>query len=231
MVVSKHLLMVVAAGAMTLGTAASFTSAISPSLAADVIPPAEPIVDWTGPYIGVHAGYAWVKWHGEDTEGIPPLASVTLEDNNFIFGGQLGYNWQVAPSFVLGMETDATWLDVSDEDDSDFNFESIETDWLATVRGRAGFAMDHIMVYATGGVAFSDTEVEDEDSDAEQDETLFGWTAGGGVEVLLAQNVTAKAEYLYIQFDEEEFEVPGLASDIDLHAHIIRTGVNYKFGW
>ena len=82
--------------------------------------------------------------------------------------------------------------------------------WLATVRGRLGVAMDRWLIYGTGGVAFSDGVYRNHDFcntappcgggllDAKGDMDT-GWTVGGGAEFAWMANWTAKAEYLFVR--------------------------------
>jgi len=83
---------------------------------------------------------------------------------------------------------------------------STSTDWLFTLRPRAGLVQNNWLFYATGGLAvtqlraawnwretaFGSTE------NASTSSTRFGWTVGGGVETMLPQNWILGVEYLYI---------------------------------
>ena len=65
----------------------------------------------------------------------------------------------------------------------------------------------------------------------------WGWTAGGGVEVKLNQDWTAKVEYLYVGLQDKSYfsPAPSLAfpssQRLNLSDHIVRFGVNYKLPW
>jgi len=82
--------------------------------------PAKADPNWTGAYIGAHAGYGWADWDGklETTAGNPPNKDAgfanpyqTLSDEGFIGGGQIGYNSQIG-SFLIGVEGDFSWGDI-----------------------------------------------------------------------------------------------------------------------
>ena len=105
--------------------------AVGPALAADLprkapayVPPAPPPYNWTGFYVGLNGGYSWGKATGDVDapflSGLPftdpsllsldsRVSSGNLKPKGGIFGGQLGYNWQVGPSWVWGVETDIQW--------------------------------------------------------------------------------------------------------------------------
>ena len=69
--------------------------------------------------------------------------------------------------------------------------------WLATVRGRAGYAWDRILFYGTGGAAFGNVQTV-AGALPYDSVTQTGWTAGAGVEWAFLPNWTAKVEYLYV---------------------------------
>lgn len=117
----------------------------------------------------------------------------------------------MAGAFIYGLESDWNWLGVktsqsgSPNDDERFST-SFNIDWLATIRGRTGIAFDSTLFYVTGGLAFghvkngvdlSDVTVGTGTSFA-QNQTKVGWTAGVGVEHMLSQHWTARAEFRYV---------------------------------
>ena len=152
-----------------------------------------PTWSWTGFYIGINGGGVWhrAKADANDNSPFPLIDNSTVKASGATFGGQAGFNWQVQ-RFVLGIEADWNWVDASGTaaftNFLAFNFSS-KLSSLATVRGRVGITLSPTMIYATGGFAagkvnnfapslfggFSDSEVK------------TGWTAGGGVEHMLAR--------------------------------------------
>ena len=80
-------------------------------------------------------------------------------------------------------------------------------DWLFTARPRLGFALDHWLFYVTGGLAVTRQSAECAFADFEGAveyatlaRTRLGYAVGGGVEVALGKNWSAKAEYLFVDF-------------------------------
>ena len=57
----------------------------------------------------------------------------------------------------------------------------------------------------------------------------FGWTAGVGIEAQATDNLTIKAEYLYVDLGSQTYNLPGTSRDIGQRFGVIRAGVNYKF--
>lgn len=164
-------------------------------------------------------------------------ASGSGSANGGVFGGQIGFNYQIN-QIVLGMEGDFDWSSISSTSTLAILSETSKIDWLATIRGRAGFAVDRIMFYGTGGVAFVPTS---DNVTAAGFGTIFnaastnvGWTVGAGVEAALAQNWTAKVEYLFV---DSKFTLTGPLALVGgtgtingtLTDNIVRAGVNFKY--
>jgi outer membrane immunogenic protein len=123
-------------------------------------------------------------------------------------------------SFVIGLEGDGDY--------NSTNNNGFKSDWLATVRGRAGWAWERVLFYGTGGAAFAPASVGAGSFFAGSlggSATMTGWTAGGGVEYAFTPNWTAKAEYLYVDFPSPS--VGG--TSFKFTDNLIRGGINYKF--
>ena len=163
--------------------------------AADVAQPtykvaSTPVASWTGFYAGFHAGWG-------QTSSDPGVASLSttgyvspvfatnldLKGNGPLFGGQLGFNWQVNPRWVIGIEGDITGTGLkssatgtpncmaafcgvivpvpgaSQQMERDFN-------WLASIRGRLGYSWETSMVYVTGGAAWANINYKANSADA-----------------------------------------------------------------
>jgi outer membrane immunogenic protein len=127
--------------------------------------------------------------------------------------------------------------------------ENVKTDWLATFRARLGYLVTpSTLVYVTGGGAvtnlqasFAFTDSFGASESGAFNTTKLGWTAGGGVEWVMSGGWSAKAEYLFVSFPtvtttSTNLMVGGpVPADVfthtaDLDAHIVRLGLNYKFG-
>ena len=182
--------------------------------------------DWTGLYIGVNGGGGWgrSRW---DASGISNNLSGGL------VGGTAGYNWQFGRT-VLGIEGDLDWARLQGTGNSALCPAGCTTSdtWLSTVRGRLGYSFDRVMPYVTGGLAMGDIRATTPGF-AGASNTNAGWTIGGGVEVALPGNWSAKAEYLHVDLGQFSCGANcGLPGDnVSMHDNIVRAGVNYRFGW
>lgn len=179
---------------------------------------------WTGFYAGTHVGYGWSDVDWSETG---PAFNGSHDGSGWLAGGQVGYNWQ-AGRFVYGIEGDVTasWIDGG----NDCCGHSI--DWLASVRGRAGFTGfdNRMLFYVTAGAAWADVEYNT--SLGSHSDTHFGWVAGAGMERALTPNLSARVEYLYYGFDDVSVApgtvAPGSAT-FDPSLQTVRFGLNYKF--
>jgi outer membrane immunogenic protein len=201
--------------------------------------PYVPAFSWTGIYIGAHIGYAWsdADWQYADAPGI----AAGHNGSGGLLGGQIGYNLQVK-QFVFGIEGDASsaWLDGSTACPNAAFTCSHSFNWLASVRGRAGIAVNNnrTLLYATAGGAWADVDYAAKDATTGAlfgsgfTERHWGWVAGGGVEHMLTPNITAKVEYLYYSFDDVTAPAGALGAGtatLEPATHAVRFGLNYKF--
>jgi outer membrane immunogenic protein len=164
---------------------------------------------WAGPYLGGNIGYAWGSVHNSGTK-----------PSGFAGGVQGGYNWQSGP-VVFGLEAD---LHASGANDT-FAAWKFSNPWFGTVRGRAGYALNNVLFYGTAGLAFG--ELRAEGFGLSESHTSAGWTVGAGAEMGLAQNWTAKIEYLYVDLSDSRFAITGMPNGARFG--VVRLGVNYRF--
>lgn len=187
---------------------------VEPAPAAPAPVLAAPVANWSGFYIGALLGYTW----GETDNAAVADPDIDGFDGGAYIGGN--YQWN---QFVLGVEADAL---VSGADGGSGGI-TADQDWSASLRARAGIALDQFLLYGTGGVAV--TGVELSDATSSDDNTLWGWTLGAGAEALLQNNVTARVEYRYTDYDGETFTLGSGTGDADLETHSVRAGVGLKF--
>src|SRR5271155_2240904 len=174
----------------TLIAAGLAFAASGQAFAADLsqpMPSKAPPVNWTGFYLGINGGYSFgaSEWSDSVTGSTSNIFSTT----GFVLGGALGANYQ-AGALVFGVEADGAWSDVSGA--GTFTTATIcaggcltTNTWLATVRGRLGYAFERFLVYGTGGIAFGDVRAHFS-NDPVSVATETGWTAGAGIEVAFA---------------------------------------------
>jgi outer membrane immunogenic protein len=87
--------------------------------------------------------------------------------------------------------------------------------------------MNNILFYGTVGLAYGNLRAQNLATGIEESRTSVGWTAGGGLEVALMGNWSARAEYLYVDLGERSYALTGV--DHGIASSVLRFGVNYRF--
>ena len=196
----------------SIAGAASAADLSTPRSAAYTKAPAvSPAVNWSGFYIGAVGGYA--SETGSDPLGI----------RGGFGGATVGYNWQFG-QFVVGLEGDGTFGDVSKTATVNGVTATAKVDSFSTIRGRAGVAVDQVLFYGTAGLALADTKITTATASASNTQT--GFAAGTGVEWMFAPRWSLKAEYLYRQFDNTT--IAGVPTGT-LAVNSGQVGINFHF--
>ncbi len=185
----------------------SSTAALAADLPNVKAPPvyAPPPFTWSGFYIGANGGYGWTQGSSGTVFITPPgsssipYAGNSVNSNGAIAGGQLGYNWQFG-SLVLGGEGDFDWTGIKGSTVPDpqngpvASLLTAKQNWLATVRGRVGYAIGQVLLYATGGVGFTEANITDtrliysNDTLRSGSATQVGGVVGAGAEWAFAES-------------------------------------------
>ena len=238
--------------------ATALTTVAAGALAADLpyrrsAPPVlavPPSFTWTGAYLGLQA--AGVV--GGDFKGATasPLPTVATQGNvgGFLVGGTAGYNYQLRPgdSFVVGIEGDLALAGFGNKTNivgPGFGTGFLKTrshGYFSTIRGRVGYAWGPLLVYVTGGGAFTEASLGAGfnapgllSSAVVSTKSLSGYVVGAGAEYAVTPNVSLKGEYLYSDFGRTSFAYPTIGSAVipkintELNVHQLKVGVNYKF--
>jgi outer membrane immunogenic protein len=194
--------------------------------------------NWSGFYIGGHAGYAWSHIGKSMTPDpaypvLPSFLAMMTSDfaspfsiNKFIGGGQIGFNWQSGTS-VLGLEADVTSLGLHKQRQFTYpamsplppNYidQDVKVDWMFTVRPRLGIAVERGLFYVTGGVAIAEVTATDTifhpgsgsiTITGTSSKTKAGPTIGGGFEYLFTNNWSVRGEYLYADLGHATSRAP-----------------------
>lgn len=185
--------------------------------------------DWSGFYVGAHLGKSWGETGNSWRNMTPWEADGDISYDSVSGGLHVGHLWQHG-ALAFGIEGDFSWASLKG-DDSQFAglVNAIEIDHLATIRGRLGFASGRSLIYATGGVAFSELDKKDLSLGNSVSNDLVGWTVGGGYEHSLWGGWRARAEYQYIDFGSTVSALVYEHRADDLTIHSVRGGVSYGF--
>ena len=214
----------------------------SPARAADVrlpvkAPHIQSVFDWTGFYIGAHAGFGRGSSSAVLTD--PAITAASGSFGGVIGGVQAGYNVQLSSGIVLGAEADITFPNYLASNSiaallATPRSEVVEQlDYAGSLRGRIGYASGHWLAYATGGLAWAGERFVNTPAIGSEEKELnvrLGWAAGAGVEYAFAPHWSLRLEYLYSRFEQADIRFPSatqISSSLDLQS--IRVGLNRKF--
>jgi outer membrane immunogenic protein len=192
------------------------------------------LYNWTGFYIGGNLGGAW-----ESTTITDPFFGASFSNNRsgFVGGGQVGYNWQLSPNFVFGVEGtfDGTDIRSTDTNMAALLSATSKVDWIATVAARFGLAANNWLFYGkVGGGWVRDTITLTDLTNGfsiSQSDSKGGWLVGAGIEYGITQNWTIRVEYDHLGLDSTTSQgfTPFDTVNVSRHFDMVTTGLNYKF--
>ena len=230
-----------------------------------IAPP--PIYTWTGCYLGADVGGGSQRQSASEFT-IPtgfdagPTA-VNLNTTSVMGGPYAGCNYQFGSNWVIGVEGDWSAAALSSTANAPNNFlnglpvgsggvvYTQRLNWLASIRGRVGYAVvPNVLLYVTGGAAWGNSGYSGVDAyrggcpncsvTGSFNNTSNGWVAGGGVEwAPWNTNWIVRAEGLYYSLSgasafgfQQGTTTPATTSWTWNRSEIIegRVGVSYKFG-
>lgn len=208
--------------AVAVGVAALLGAA--PAFAADAVteeaPAPAPVMapapsGWAGGYAGVQGGAAFSgRTHTQGTR---------VHTDGFHGRGFGGFNMQ-SGNFVYGVEGDVGY----DGSDGSHNGIHSRGGIDGSLRGRAGYAPnDRLLVYGTAGAAAKSLKVTTPVSSDQN--AVYGWTAGAGLDAKLTDKVFARVEYRYTGYGKEDFNVGGVKSNVSDNTNTIEAGIGIKF--
>jgi len=245
-----------------LSAACIAVSTVSPIFAADM--PLYPVkapyrggFSWTGCSFGGQIGGLWNNSRLTDPVAIVQdniagpgttigTTTARIDSTEFLIGGQVGCDYQFAPTWVIGAEGAVAGLANNGghsfplQNPGDFESIAARTDLISSVTGRLGYAVDNWLLYARGGVAWASNKYSitgsfaDSPFDFEGLDTRTGWTAGAGLEWAFAQDWSARIEYNYYDFGAHTVNMfdannapDGAPLNIKQTAQTVKLGVNF----
>jgi outer membrane immunogenic protein len=203
-----------------------------PPPVAPIAPAPIPYFDWSGFYIGGNLGGAWESSTITDAA---LLTSFSASRSGFIGGGQIGYNWQITPMFLVGVEWmfDGTDIRSTDIDVVNGLVATSKVDWITSIAARFGVTANNWLFYgkAGGGWVHESFTLTDGLAFASVSDTKGGWLVGAGIEYGFLPHWTVRVEWDHLGLDSETG--PGLfvgdVVTLSRHFDLVTAGVNYKF--
>ena len=166
------------------------------------------VANWQGGYIGAHGGV------GLGTAG-------SLTTGGTLYGLHGGMNIQ-SGSFVGGLEGEVDASQVKNSSTS----ESFTQSWIASGRGRGGYAFGNNLAYGTFGLGISGTNYTNVNS---TDVIKYGIVYGAGLETFVMPNVTLRGEFIHYDLAASNYLANGSSVSLDTKSNLLRLGISYKF--
>lgn len=237
---------------VTLLAAATFSLLTASAFGADLemplkVPPVPPPFTWTSCYAGVHGGGGWGQTNLNDSAGtiasagVGGFTSANTNISGYVLGGQIGCDYQFVPNWVVGIEGAAAGGNIGGNTTVAIPGDSItfteNTDLLASVTARVGYAWNNWLLYGKGGPAWTANRYSAFDAggliDFQGLETRFGWTVGAGIEWAFWDNWSVKLEYDYYGFGTRSVtfidNITGTVGPMDINQSIqvVKLGLNF----
>lgn len=178
--------------------------------------------DWTGFYAGGAVGYSFF-----DAKDRPPTGNGGPSPDGFTGTAFAGANFQTG-QLLLGVEADISSGGLKESKDW---LTPLEINYIGTLRGRAGFSMGDMLLYATGGFAYSRMTATHSIPVASAREMYTGWVAGGGIDLKAGEKWFLRLEYLYTDLGTDQFNFPGIGHShtVSVDGSMVRLGVGFQF--
>ena len=216
-----------------LVAAVSLSALAMPAVAADMPlktpvykAPVSPDSNWSGFYVGGHAGYMWGRssvWDDGD------LVEKNAPTSGFVGGALAGVNWQTG-AWVLGLESDFGWTDAHGTGTRNSPVNHYDFNWTSHIRGRVGYATSNVLWFVAGGMALADFDYTQGSSGITITGTVFtGWSLGGGADIAINPSWIARVEYLHDDFGDKNFLISGESYRVRLTGETVRGALMYKF--
>jgi len=251
-----------------------FACGAAPVMAADIPVKARPVVpvviayNWSGCYIGGYVGGATTarNWSSTDIGSVGQGGTFPVyngvgtnpwdygKTSSFIGGGTAGCNYHAAGSpFVVGLEGEVGYLRLQSgalqPNSQDVNGVGRIGDWYGVIALRGGWAIDRVLFYLKGGVAFYESRATVFDFGnnipgftdtvtANGGKSQVTWALGGGIEYAISDSWSIKGEYLYLGRGDS-YNACGVDANVAQNfcwrqdpsgIHTAKFGLNYRFG-
>lgn len=202
--------------------------------------------NWGGFYIGAQVGTADLRTHTSFHDPSGTLGDVSFfdQDDGFSVGGQIGYNIQKCMA-VFGIEADLAWTDIDRSRSRNIGDNPLvpvdpvfrtEMNLFGTIRTRAGVAVDNLLLFVTGGLAFADLEHSARNGvfSFSDSDTRWGWVVGFGTEYALTDRISWRSDVLYASFNEDDHNTNDGTLNYGFRTFdevwTLRTAINFKLG-
>jgi high affinity Mn2+ porin len=191
--------------------------------------------EWSGLHVGGHVGYGFGTARGSVAGSPESRASFgSLEG-----GVRLGYDHTLGSRVLVGLEGDIAFPYFVDDGivatrQGPRGAVTEKTDFVSTLRGRVGWLFHPWLVYASGGLAWSQARLH-EDTPASDGDVLrlrAGWSVATGAEIALGPGWALRLQYSFAHLGSlaGTFASGTQYRATSTEVHEIGLGLSYRFG-
>jgi outer membrane immunogenic protein len=220
--------LLIAAASSTILSTTAFAADIT--IQSETVQPEANSYNWNGFYVGIGGGAGAIN-HELNLLGIDILDGIGAEG---LFGEvTVGYDHMISERMLVGAFASYRFGDIATTLDVNLFGGSFDFDLVADrgydLGARLGFKISPTsLAYVTGGYTHQRFSA-DGDFGINYEWDADGYFAGAGLETALFGNWTAKAEYRFSQFEEQNIDPFGILS-VTPSQHTFHAGLNYRFG-
>jgi outer membrane immunogenic protein len=184
---------------------------------------------WTGCYVGAGGGYGMYNQEVTDGFGTSSSSPTTFGGRGWFGTAQVGCDYQVASSWVIGVFGDYDFSDLKGKFDG--TEEKLRWSWAAG--GRVGYVvLPNLLTYVSGGYTEANFRINDFDFN----HTFKGWFLGTGYEyglTMLSPSLFWKTEYRYASYRRDTFDIPGVEDGVEANKYVqtIRSELVWRFNF
>ena len=218
---------------------------------------APPNVNGTGALLGDQV--AVTHFYSSSASGFTGGGQVgcNLQTGQWVFGGEADINWSGSRNNIFAAFPPVTSANPAFTISPETDIVSTKMDWFSTIRGRVGFTVNRLLIYATGGLAIADVRSTTSVSFTtagtspvyagaqhlgSMSTTRLAAVVGAGAEYAFDNHWSVKAEYLYFDLGHFGYSSPLVApagvapgyswqTNASLREQVVRVGLNYRFNW
>ena len=197
---------------------------------------------WSGFYVGANGGYGWGDPSSANDNTLLPFPSIS----GGLAGGQVGFDWQFAQVFVLGLGYEMDWSNLSGSASDVISIgnqslglsASENITYFGDLLPRFGVLLGgNFLAYADGGLDFAhvtgNTSVSIDSASYPYGsfaQTAYGWAVGGGFEWLFMPQWSLGAMYLYNQLNNIDETSNAGTSTVAINSYnVVQASINYRF--
>ncbi|TLP43142.1 porin family protein [Cohaesibacter sp. CAU 1516] len=189
--------------------------------------------DWSGLYMGVQFGMGTGKVNSSD--GTNKVSERFSQGDNTTGGVLVGWNYQTG-NIVYGLEGGLSINEIkANHNGSTVAYHNSDYVWHAEARGKVGYSLGRFLPYVHAGVLageFYQQSAPGATSPSAKMKTVYGYTAGAGIDVRIGPKISLRSEYVYQNYGKQNYYLASVPTTLksDFDVHIARAALLYHFG-